>query len=210
MLLPAQQLPPATTPSEIASASVPTAWLEDTDVARAQDPLFLSRGVTRGLRDALKRGHGHSEELITSYARARFDMGRVYWRRVDFVEAAQTVKASKKPDDRLILALALALAQGPSGAAEMMRAPTTAALDLRHTEALDALVAEGGPMAGMAAYDAAHLRALSPPEGAEAVPYLKDVAARFRNAETLLTDPTQKKLAAQRAAEVDAIVTSVK
>lgn len=210
LLLPAQQLPPATTPSEIASASVPTAWLEDTDVARAQDPLFLSRGVTRGLRDALKRGHGHSEELITSYARARFDMGRVYWRRVDFVEAAQTVKASKKPDDRLILALALALAQGPSGAAEMMRAPTPAALDLRHTEALDALVAEGGPMAGMAAYDAAHLRALSPPEGAEAVPYLKDVAARFRNAETLLTDPTQKKLAAQRAAEVDAIVTSVK
>jgi hypothetical protein len=210
LLLPAQQLPPPTTPSEIASASVPTAWLEDTDVAGAQAPLFLSRGVTRGLRDALERGHGHSEELITSYARARLAMGRVYWRRVDFVEAAQTVKASKKPEDRLTLALALALAQGPNGAAEMMRAPTPAALDLRHTEALDALVAEGGPMAGMAAYDAAHLRALSPPEGAEAVSYLKDVAARFRKAETLLSDPVHEKVAAQRAAEIDAIVTSLK
>jgi hypothetical protein len=90
----------------------------------------------------------------------------------------------------------------------MMGAPTPAALGLRHTEALDALVGEGGPLAGMAAYDAAHLRALSPPEGADAVPYLKDVAARFRKAEALLSDPAHKKLATQRAAEVDAIVAS--
>ncbi|MDB4935837.1 MAG: hypothetical protein JWP87_2809, partial [Labilithrix sp.] len=88
--------------------------------------------------------------------------------------------------------------------------PTPAALDLRHTEALEALAAEGGPLAGLAAYDAAHLRALSPPDGADAAAYLKDVAARFRKAEALLSDPTQKKLAAQRAAEVDAIVTSAK
>ncbi len=74
------------------------------------------------------------------------------------------------------------------------------------SDALDALVAEGGPIAGLAAYDAAHLRALSPPDGADAAPYLKDVAARFRKAETLLSDPAQKKLAAQRATEVDAIV----
>jgi hypothetical protein len=88
----------------------------------------------------------------------------------------------------------------------MMRAPTPAALDLRHTQALDALVNEGGLLAGMAAYDAAHLRALSPPEGADAAPYLRDVALRFRKAEALLTDPAQKKAAAQRASEIDAIV----
>jgi hypothetical protein len=92
----------------------------------------------------------------------------------------------------------------------MMRAPTPAALDLRHTEALDALVGEGGPLAGLAAYDAAHLRALSPPEGADAVPYLKDVAARFRKAEALLGDAAQKKIAAQRAAEIDATISSTK
>ena len=119
-------------------------------------------------------------------------------------------KGSDHPEDRLILALSLALAKGPNGAAEMMRAQTPAALDLGHTEALDALVAEGGPLAGMAAYDAAHLRALSPPDGADAAPYLKDVAARFRKAESLLVDAAQKKTAAQRAAEVDAIVTSAK
>ena len=137
-------------------------------------------------------------------------MGRVYWRRVDFVEAAYAAKGSDKLEDRLVLAVALALAQGPNGAADMMRAATPAALELRHTEALDALVAEGGPLAGMAAFDAAHLRALSPVEGEGAAAYLKDVAARFRKAESLLEDPAQKKMAAQRAADVEAIATSAK
>ena len=125
---------------------------------------MLTRGVTKSLRARFRKlADGSPDELRSPYARARFDMGRVYWRRVDFVEAAHAAKGSDKPEDRLVLALSLALAQGPNGAADMMRAPTPAALDLRHTEALDALVAEGGPLAGMAAFDAAHLRALSPP-----------------------------------------------
>lgn len=210
LLLPPQSIPPAKTPAEVSLSTIPTFWLENKDIAHAKDPRFLSRGVAHGVRELVKRDEGHAGELLSSYARARLDMGRVYWRRVDFVEAAQAVKASKNPEDRLVLAVSLALARGPNGAAEMMRAATPSALDLRHTEALDALVAEGGPTAGMAAYDAAHLRALSPPEGADAAPFLKDVAARFRKAESLLTDPVQKKLAAQRATEVDAIVTSAK
>lgn len=211
LLVPELVVPPAATPSEAAMASIPTYWLESGDIAHAEDPRFLANGVTRGLREHFKKlPEAAPDDLRSPYARARFDMGRVYWRRVDFVEAAHAAQASSKPEDRLVLALSLALAQGPNGAAEMMRAPTPAALDLRHTEALDALVAAGGPLAGLAAYDAAHLRALSPPEGAEAAPYLRDVAARFRQAETLLSDPAQKKLAAQRAAEVDAIVAAAK
>jgi len=207
LLLPDAPTPPATTPNEAAVAAIPTYWLDSGDIAHAEDPRFLANGVTRGLREQLRKiPEGAPDELRTPYARARFAMGRIYWRRVDFVEAAYAAKPSGKPEDRLVLALSLALAHGPNGAAEMMRAPTPAALDLRHTEALDALVAEGGPLAGLAAYDAAHIRALSPPEGADAAPYLKDVAARFRKAETLLADPAQKKLAGQRATEVDAIV----
>jgi hypothetical protein len=207
LLVPAAVVPPPSTPQEAAIASIPTYWLESGDIAHAEDRGFLANGVTRGLREHLKKLPGSAaDELRTPYARARFDMGRVYWRRVDFVEAAHAAAPSAKPEDRLILALALALAHGPNGAADMMRAPTPAALDLRHTEALDALVTEGGPLSGMAAYDAAHLRALSPPEGADAAPYLRDVALRFRKAESLLADPAQKKAAGQRAAEIDAIV----
>ena len=146
----------------------------------------------------------------TAYARARLEVGLRYWRRVDFVEAAYAAKPSKAPEDRLVLAIALALAQGPNGAAEMMRAASPAALDLRHTEALDALVAENGPFAGYAAFDAAHIRALSPPEGSEAGPYFRDVAARFRKAEQLLTDADAKQRAHKRAEEIDAIVAAMR
>lgn len=207
LLLPEAPVPPPTTPAEAAIAAIPTYWLDAGDIAHAEDPRFLANGVTRGLREHFKKlPEGIADELRSPYARARFAMGRIYWRRVDFVEAAYAAKPSPKPDDRLVLALSLALSRGPNGAAEMMRAPTPAALELRHVEALDALVAEAGPMAGLAAYDAAHILALSPPEGADAAPYLRDVAVRFRKAEALLADPAQKKLAAQRAAEIDAIV----
>jgi hypothetical protein len=136
----------------------------------------------------------------------RFRMGQVSWRRVDFVEAAYAAKAGSSPEDRLILALALALARGPNGAAAMMRAPSASALDLRHTDALDAVADARGPLAGWAAFDAAHLRSLSPPEGAEATAYFRDVALRFRKAEALLTEAAAKKTALRRAEEIDAIL----
>ena len=49
---------------------------------------------------------------------------------------------------------------------------------------------------------------VSPPEGPEAAPFFRDVAARFRKAETLLTEPAQKKRAAKRAEESEAIAAS--
>jgi hypothetical protein len=211
LLLPpvAAAAPPATA-DDLAMASAPR-WLQEKAKMWPDDPRMLSRGVSNSLRARFRKlADGTADELRSPYARARLDMGRVYWRRVDFVEAAHAAKGSDKPEDRLVLALSLALAMGPNGAAEMMRAPTPTALDLRETQALDLLVAEGGPLAGMAAFDAGHLRALAPLEGAGAAAYLKDVATRFRRAESLLADPAQKKLAAQRATEAEAIATSAK
>ena len=101
-----------------------------------------------------------------------------------------------------MLAVALALAHGGTkSAADMMSAPTPAKLQLSRTAALDALAAEGGPLSGMAAFDAAHLRALSPPEG-DASSHFKDVAARFRKAAQLLSGEA-KQLAEARAGDAD-------
>jgi hypothetical protein len=143
-------------------------------------------------------------------ARERLELGRRSWRRVDFVEAAHAASAGAADDakadpaPRLVLALALALAKGPASAKEMMTAPSPSALGLSNTEALDALAGERSPVAGMAAFDAAYLRSLCPPEGEAAGPYLADVAARFRKAARLLEDSAQKKRAEGLAADAEA------
>jgi len=129
------------------------------------------------------------------YARLRFEMGRTYWRRVDFIEAAY---AAKEADDKGLLALSLTLAKGPNGAKEMMTAASPSALGLDHTEALDAVAT------GPALFDAAYLRALSVPDGDAAIPYLRDVAARYKKAGPLLSTPDEKKNAAQRADDAEA------
>lgn len=162
------------------------------------------RGISQSVR---ARFRGANEPLAdaSAYGRFRFEMGRVYWRRIDFVEAAYALSPSQTPEDRLVLALCLALVHGPNGAGQMMTAPSASALDLDHTEALDALTASNHPLAGMAAFDAAHLRSLSPPDGVAAASYLLDVAARFRKAESLLVAAAQKQRAAERAAEAEAL-----
>jgi hypothetical protein len=140
-----------------------------------------------------------------SFATERIEIGRTYWRRADFIEAAYAAKsAGDVPQARIVLALALALAHGPTSASEMMRVASPAALDLGHTEALDAVAAAPGPYAGMAAFDAAYLRWLCPPQDDGASAWLTDVAARFHKAESMLDDPEQKKIAGERARDAEA------
>ena len=194
-------------PPRPVASKLPPFW---TDAFQLQDD-DLSAGASLHMREAFASPDAakQSPATRTAYARARLEEGFRYWRRVDFVEAAYAAKPGQAPEDRLVLAIALALAQGPNGAAEMMRAASPAALELRHTEALDALVAENGPLAGYAAFDAAHIRSLAPPEGSEAGPFFRDLAARFRKAETLLTDADSKSRAHKRAEEIDAIVAAM-
>lgn len=211
LMVPRPPDPIARAPLQTALMSVSPFWSDVLAITATEDsdiPFALFRGTSQSLRAyfAAAPADKIKPEVRAAYARARFRMGQVYWRKVDFVEAAYAAKQGAAPEDRLVLALSLALAQGPNGAAEMMRAPSAFALDLRHTEALDALADEGGPLAGWAAFDAAHLRSLSPPDGTEAGPYFREVAARFRKAESLLTEPVRKKVATKRAEEIDAIL----
>lgn len=150
------------------------------------------------------RPKGCSAAGCLAYARARFEMGRVYWRRADFVEAAHAAKeAGDDPHARLVLALSLALAQGPNGAKEMMMAPNAAALNLGHVDALDSVAAEGHAAAGLATFDAAHLKSIAIPEGEGAAAHLRDVASRFKKAAPLLPDASTKDLAVKRGEEAE-------
>ncbi len=203
LLLPPPPAVPAETAAQRAAAVVPTFWF---DAAPAQFPGAEQAAFARGFPRLARVKSAASEGDLpppnpSLHARARLDVGRLYWRRVDFVEAAHAAKRAGAQDaDRLVLAVALACAAGPNGAREMMS--TRGGLD--RTLALDALASEGGRFAGVAAYDAAYLRALAVPEGRPAASHLRDVAARFRKAESLLTDPAHRKLAGERASEAEA------
>jgi hypothetical protein len=170
---------------------------------------FLSSGSRS--RNAWLTSIGITPDAAPPPEQSRFEMGKKYWRRVDFVEAAHATAPNKdKPDSRLMLATALALAKGPNSAQEMMSAQSPSALNLTHTEALDALTAEGGKVAGMSAFNAAHLRSLSPPDGPDANAYLTDLVTRFKKAATLLADdPALAKRATERAADIEATSKSV-
>src|SRR5262249_26333297 len=104
-------------------------------------------------------------------------------------------------------ALALSLRNGPEDVADMMlKAPRP--LPHAQTAALDAVAAQGGPFAGIAAYDAALLHQLAPPDGAGA-PYWNDVAARFHAAAGILAAPAQRAGAEDRAKAAEAVAHAV-
>ncbi|MDB4938014.1 MAG: hypothetical protein JWP87_4986 [Labilithrix sp.] len=202
LMLPPRVSVPASTPVEVASQSVSTFWLGFVG-ADADSLEVLVRGVPQPTRAHHRAATWvKNPKLDAAYARTRFEMGRTYWRRVDYVEAAYAAYTGDSQDERLLYALSLSLAHAPA-ADVMMETKTPAALELSHTEALDVVATENGPRAGMAAFDAATLRSFSPPDGAAAAPYLRDVAARFRKAESLLADPADKRRARERAAELD-------
>lgn len=202
LMLPPRSTRAASTPLAIAAQLVPTYWLGFVG-ADPDSHDVLVRGVPQPTRSRHRLGNRVDPVVDSAYARTRFEMGRTYWRRVDFVEAAYAAYSGDSQDDRLVLALALALVHAPDGAATMMNTPATSAFGMTHTESLDVVATENGPWAGMAAFDAAYLRSLSTPEGKAAGPHLRDVASRFRVAESLLTTAPQKKRAADRAVEMD-------
>lgn len=160
-------------------------------------------------RSSFQHGAPHvlrgEKDFDRENARSRMTLGRTYWRRDDFLASGHLASRGNSPDDRFLLALSVALAYGPKNASDMMRVESPSALDLRHTDALDVIAREKGLHAGRAAFDAAYLRALCPPEGAAASAHFRDVAARFRNAAALLENGADKSKAEERAKEADAL-----
>jgi hypothetical protein len=108
---------------------------------------------------------------------------------------AQAILGDRPAGDaeRLLAALARALANAPRDAAELMLSRPRLPGPLGDLGALDALAAGAGPFAGHAEFDAAYLRSLTPSENDPV--FWSDLAARFERAERKLKKPADRALA---------------
>jgi hypothetical protein len=174
---------------------------------------FAETGVPLQQRIALKKVE-LPVDARALYARAHLELGRLYWRAVDFDQAAALAASVRKAggtapsdDATFTLAVALALRNGPDDASDMMRkAPR--ALPPPHTAALDSVTSAAHANAGLAAYDAALLHQLGAPEGAAAT-YWTEVARRFHDAAAALSDPASRAAAEDRAKSAEAVAQAI-
>lgn len=209
-------LPPlaAASPASIEerlAAKLPTLYagllLDEKAASRAGTVrMLLGKGLPAPQRAALAAA-APGADAQALYARGRLELARLYLRSVDVDRAIAALTAGKDAplgdEATFTLALAIALRNGPEDAADMMRkAPR--ALSLGQVGALDALAKKGGKHAALAAFDAAMVREIAAPEGAD-VAYWRDVAKRFQAAAGLLTDPAQRAAAADRGKAAEAI-----
>jgi hypothetical protein len=204
-----------TSTEERLAGSLPTLYagllLDEQAATRAGTlRMLLERGIPLPQRMAL-RGLTLAPDVAALYARGRVELGRTYWRGVDFDQGAALAFASRKvapsDDATFLLALSLALRSGPDDAADMMRkAPSV--LKSPETAALDAIAKAGNRNAGAAAFNAAVVHQLAAPEGAGAA-YWSEVATRFKAAASLLSNPVERAAAEDRARAAEALAKAI-
>ncbi len=183
---------------------VPTPWLRwvlpDIDVS---DPRVLRALMERGIA-APTRADLASRNLEPAaaklLARALIELGRLYWRSADFGEAEKLLSATDAAsagDAPLMLGLAQALKGGPSDAADMMLHGPRLPAGVGNVAALDRLSHQGGPLAATAAFDAAYLLQLVPPQGDPA--FWRGLAQRYESAAHGLSAPRDQARAKELA-----------
>jgi hypothetical protein len=217
LMLPPVPSPTATDAPHVLAARLPSFYagiVLDPKTVSDKDGLaaLLPNGLPLPVRVHL-RAEPPPADAATLQARARLDLGRAFWRTVDFDEAAVAARAAGgdkgSREAELYLAVALALRGGPEDAAQMMRKPPPDGLGIGDVTGLDAVALGGGPYAGFAAFDAAWIQRVSAPRAADRARW-QDVAARFRRAETLLVAPADKTRANDAAREAEAIAAEAK
>lgn len=179
------------------AAKLPTYYVEFLFSAKdVEDAAWVQALAIRGVPTFVRahlRGRPLAPETRLAYARARIDMGRTYWRAVDFDEAVRLLmgKDMDQPEARFYLALATALRGGPEDAAALMRSPPQHALRLGDVRPLETMAKERGNLAGFAAFDAAVVRFVSSAKKPDPA-HWRDLAQRFRAAAALLPKGEQK------------------
>jgi len=155
---------------------------------------LLERGLPRSLAAHWDPGklNEAGQDLL---ARALIEHGRRYFQAEDFRVAAELSSGNNpSPERALYFALASSLRNGPRDASELvLRGPQLPTGALQVTE-LDRLAAEkNNPSAPLAAFDAAYLLGLAPPQNDPK--FWEAQAKRFDSAARTLKDPAQKRLA---------------
>lgn len=138
-------------------------------------------------------------------ARTSLRLAATHFRRSS-ADAALDLVASLPRDDanEFLIALGLALHQGPKDVVLMMAGGQPSSLGYRRLDALDTVAKKNGLFAAAATFDAALLRELTPPEGA-GHKYFEDLAIQYRAAEKKFGDVPEAKIAAERAKHAEEI-----
>jgi len=129
------------------------------------------------------------------FTRALIERGCRYFKAEDFALAARLSSSDKpSPERALYHALASSLQNGPRDASELiLRGPQLPTSAVQVAE-LDRLAGEkNNPSAPLAAYDAAYLLGLAPPQND--AKFWQELAKRYEAAARGLKDPAQKRLA---------------
>ncbi len=155
------------------------------------------RGVPSNTFALLDAG-GLSREASLYYSLAEVRRGITHFAAPAFVHA-QTLLGEKPAGDaeRLLSALAAALSSAPRDAAELMLSGPRLPAPLGNLEPLESLAKHNGPLSGLAEFDAAYLRSLTPVENDPA--FWTDLATRYARSEKKLKRPEQRALARELA-----------
>ncbi len=214
LLLPPLAATAARTPEERLAGRLPTFFATQLlDPSKHTDAVALRMWLERGLAPAVRIGVRDQADATTEQrrllAQGRISLGQRYWRAVDFDEAVRLASKGERDDAlTLLLALGLSLRAGPENAAALMLRPPSTSLGV-DVAALDKVASSGSPLAPLAAYDAALLLSLSPPDSADEA-YWRKVAQRFQDASGKLGDAKQKERAAQDARQATEIADALK
>jgi hypothetical protein len=188
------------TPARKLAASLPAFYaLKLEHPGELSDPKLLRARLERGVPPSLwldSPGAGaapRSAELAGLTQQALFQLGQLYFWAEPFARAAQVETPATDSNAALLTALAKILARGPRNAATMMLGSPTLPAELRNTAELDALAKAKAPTAGLAEFDAAYLRGLSPPANDPA--FWKEQAARYQQAQHQLEAKAAKAIA---------------
>jgi hypothetical protein len=151
------------------------------------------RGIPSNTFAILDLG-GLSRDAVLYYAVAEVRRGITHFAAPAFVHAQALLGEKPSGDaERLLSALAAALSAAPRDAAELMLSGPRLPAPLGNLEPLEALARQNGPLSGLAEFDAAYLRSLTPTENDPA--FWTDLAARYARSEKKLKRSEQRALA---------------
>jgi len=199
LLLPALAAPPKASTEQALAASLPTFYagfvLDGLTVDAPLLRALLERGLPLAFAQRLSTAQ-LDDATKTLLVRALIERGRRYLRAEDFassVRLSATLPAT--PERALYHALGATLQNGPRDASDVLLHGPLLPNATREVGELDQLAAQKSEVSALAAFDAAYLLSLAPPQNEPK--FWDDLGARFAKAARSLRTPEQKRHASE-------------